>query len=83
MRETYIVAKCVFCQTKRKVYAGEVERNDMPQCDEPGCYGICVAVSAEVHTALPERGKPTTSQILEPPNSSSCDAPTVTPEKEE
>ena len=47
MSEVYVIAECVECGTKRKVRAGEVKGLDMPECENPGCYGICVAVGAE------------------------------------
>ncbi len=47
MADEYVIARCFNCGTKRKVYAGEVAPGNMPMCQEPGCFGCCVAISAE------------------------------------
>ncbi len=42
-----VKAKCVDCGAVRTVKAGGVASDDMPECGEQGCFGVCVAVSAE------------------------------------
>jgi len=40
-KRPYVVAKCVTCGHKRKVYAGEVPDGQMPECEQ--CYSVMVA----------------------------------------
>jgi ribosomal protein S27E len=40
----FVIARCVTCGNKRKVFAGEVGANDMPECEK--CYSIMVAEGA-------------------------------------
>lgn len=44
---SYVIARCVECGTERRVEAGEVQRDEMPDCEKKGCFGFCVAVAAK------------------------------------
>ncbi len=43
--KVFVLAKCVGCGNKRKIFAGEVKKGDQPMCDK--CFMPMVAVSAE------------------------------------
>ena len=41
--ETVLVVRCVVCNMKREIRAGDVEPGMQPMCDKDGCGGFCVA----------------------------------------
>ena len=43
-RETVVIAKCVGCENKREIRAGEVPSGDVPMCDK--CFMPMVAEKA-------------------------------------
>ena len=40
----HVVAQCIQCSKKKKIYAGEVAADDVPMCDD--CFMPMVAVKA-------------------------------------
>lgn len=42
-----VAVKCIVCGSRRQVGPGEVAADDVPHCNQPMCFGICVAVSAK------------------------------------
>lgn len=45
--KTTVTARCVMCKATREIEAREVPKGEMPQCHK--CFGVMVAVKAEVH----------------------------------
>ena len=43
-KRIYVVAKCVTCGHRQKIYAGDVPEGQMPECEK--CYSFMVAESA-------------------------------------
>lgn len=42
--KVFVIVKCIICDYKKKVYAGEVPREEQPMCDK--CSNVMVADSA-------------------------------------
>ena len=46
MSTGYVLVRCVLCKAERKIKPYEVEEDEMPECKEPGCFSIMIAVEA-------------------------------------
>ena len=41
-----VIAKCIACNNKREIQAGEVEKGDMPFCEK--CGSMMIAESSKI-----------------------------------